>query len=89
MEGVGFKHEERRVVKSIIKPWSGIDVHSPISQAPEWDTSFCFLSHLINHSNNVCIWQKAFWKHVEYVGGILEYKEEFVPSDQEARKCWG
>lgn len=61
----------------------------PLARHQSWDTSSSFPLHLISHFNNVYIWQKAFWKHVECVGGILEYKEEFVPSDQEARKCRG
>lgn len=87
MESVGCSVRREDIVRSIIIAVGGIDVHTFVNQARELRCSLPFLPHLTHHFSNVCIWQKAFWRHVNCVGGILEYKEEFVPSDQETRKC--
>lgn len=71
----------------LLKRWMELMCTLLLARHEHWDASSPFLPHLISHFNNVCIWQKTFWRHENCAGEILEYKEEFVPSDQETRKC--
>lgn len=71
----------------LLKQWVELMSTLPLARNQSWGTNFPFPPHLMSHFNNVCIAQMAFWKHVDCVGGMLESKEEFVPSDQKTKKC--